>query len=316
VTIPLRVSVQAEYLGQNKIRLAWRVASGMEDNVDMYEIQYAVSGSGNASNILTKSTSMIFDPLPANTEYQFKVRARSDKAWGKFSEPVAAFTQADPVMESQAPIAQIGMIAGITVALVICVVLFGVMFYMFWRRNSDNCGKKQASDCDTLEYRHTEVAFDHHKHHHLPHLLHPMAMGTPIYRSGVPRTYVDPHTYEDPSQAFKDFARELDPSLISIDAVIGGGEFGDVCKGTLLLANKCSVSVAIKTLNQAATTEKAKMDFLMEATIMGQFDHINVIYLQGIVTRSNPVMIVTEYMENGSLDSFLRVSPFREERFL
>lgn len=41
---------------------------------------------------------------------------------------------------------------------------------------------------------------------------------------------------------------------------------------------------------------------------MGQFDHPNVIYLQGVVTRSNPVMIITEYMENGSLDTFLRAN--------
>ncbi|KAA8588294.1 hypothetical protein FQN60_001488, partial [Etheostoma spectabile] len=39
---------------------------------------------------------------------------------------------------------------------------------------------------------------------------------------------------------------------------------------------------------------------------MGQFDHPNIIRLEGVVTRSKPVMIVTEYMENGSLDSFLR----------
>lgn len=44
---------------------------------------------------------------------------------------------------------------------------------------------------------------------------------------------------------------------------------------------------------------------------MGQFEHPNVIFLQGVVTKSNPVMIITEYMENGSLDTFLRVSiPF------
>lgn len=41
---------------------------------------------------------------------------------------------------------------------------------------------------------------------------------------------------------------------------------------------------------------------------MGQFDHPNVIYLQGVVTRSNPDMIITEYMENGSLDTFLRAN--------
>ncbi|KAF6129895.1 EPH receptor A5 [Phyllostomus discolor] len=39
---------------------------------------------------------------------------------------------------------------------------------------------------------------------------------------------------------------------------------------------------------------------------MGQFDHPNIIHLEGVVTKSKPVMIVTEYMENGSLDTFLK----------
>uniref|UniRef100_A0A1A8GX42 receptor protein-tyrosine kinase n=1 Tax=Nothobranchius korthausae TaxID=1143690 RepID=A0A1A8GX42_9TELE len=39
---------------------------------------------------------------------------------------------------------------------------------------------------------------------------------------------------------------------------------------------------------------------------MGQFDHPNVVHLEGVVTRGKPVMIVIEYMENGSLDAFLR----------
>lgn len=59
---------------------------------------------------------------------------------------------------------------------------------------------------------------------------------------------------------------------------------------------------------QPGSSEKARVDFLTEASIMGQFEHPNVIFLQGVVTKSNPVMIITEYMENGSLDHFLRVS--------
>lgn len=43
----------------------------------------------------------------------------------------------------------------------------------------------------------------------------------------------------------------------------------------------------------------------MEASIMGQFEHENVIHLLGVVTKTEPVMIVTEYMLNGSLDNFL-----------
>lgn len=38
------------------------------------------------------------------------------------------------------------------------------------------------------------------------------------------RTYVDPHTYEDPSQAVHEFAKELDASCIAIDKVVGAGE--------------------------------------------------------------------------------------------
>ena len=40
---------------------------------------------------------------------------------------------------------------------------------------------------------------------------------------------------------------------------------------------------------------------------MGQFDHPNIIRLEGVVTKSRPVMILTEFMENCALDSFLRV---------
>ncbi|KAK2516845.1 hypothetical protein Q9233_013608 [Columba guinea] len=58
------------------------------------------------------------------------------------------------------------------------------------------------------------------------------------------KTYIDPDTYEDPSLAVHEFAKEIDPSRIRIERVIGAGR---------------------------------------------------------------PVMIVVEYMENGSLDSFLRV---------
>jgi len=66
------------------------------------------------------------------------------------------------------------------------------------------------------------------------------------------------------------------------------------------------LTVAIKTL-KAGASDKNRLDFLTEASIMGQFDDPNVIYLEGVVTRSHPIMIVTEFMEYGSLDSFLRV---------
>ncbi|KAK6028168.1 hypothetical protein OSTOST_05787 [Ostertagia ostertagi] len=70
--------------------------------------------------------------------------------------------------------------------------------------------------------------------------------------------------------------------------------------------------VAIKTL-KPGSSPKAKADFLLEASIMGQFAHPNVIRLIGVVTRSEPAMIVTEFMSNGSLDHLLRGKDARGE---
>uniref|UniRef100_A0A8C7ZCS1 Ephrin type-A receptor 7 n=1 Tax=Oryzias sinensis TaxID=183150 RepID=A0A8C7ZCS1_9TELE len=119
------------------------------------------------------------------------------------------------------------------------------------------------------------------------------------------RFYIDPHTYEDPCQAVHEFAREIEASRIKIEKIIGSGEFGEVCYGRMRLPGKRDIPVALKTL-KAGYTEKQKRDFLAEASIMAQFDHPNVIHLEGVVTHSKPAMIITEYMENGSLDSFLR----------
>lgn len=45
---------------------------------------------------------------------------------------------------------------------------------------------------------------------------------TPLFtQANAPRSYVDPHTYEDPNQAVREFAREIDAAYITIEAIIG-----------------------------------------------------------------------------------------------
>lgn len=148
------------------------------------------------------------------------------------------------------------------------------------------------------------------------------------------KVYIDPFTYEDPNEAVREFAKEIDISCVKIEEVIGAGksqgwaqhllrtqpvpscllipfsptgEFGEVCRGRLKLPGRREIFVAIKTL-KVGYTERQRRDFLSEASIMGQFDHPNIIHLEGVVTKSRPVMIITEFMENCALDSFLRVS--------
>lgn len=62
------------------------------------------------------------------------------------------------------------------------------------------------------------------------------------------------------------------------------GEFGEVCRGRLKQPGRREVFVAIKTL-KVGYTERQRRDFLSEASIMGQFDHPNIIRLEGVVTR-------------------------------
>uniref|UniRef100_A0A8C9WTU5 receptor protein-tyrosine kinase n=1 Tax=Scleropages formosus TaxID=113540 RepID=A0A8C9WTU5_SCLFO len=134
----------------------------------------------------------------------------------------------------------------------------------------------------------------------LPSLLHvPPDQLKPL------KTYVDPHTYEDPNIAVLKFASEIHPNHIAKQKVIGAGEFGEVYRGLLKVPGRKETAVAIKTL-KPGYTEKQRREFLSEASIMGQFSHQNIIRLEGVVTKYKHAMIVTEYMENGALDSYLR----------
>ncbi|KAK5638965.1 hypothetical protein RI129_013260 [Pyrocoelia pectoralis] len=307
-------NVRVTSVKSTEISLAWDPPSIDDiDNglVESYEIHYFMRNDidhSNATTVRTTELSITLTGLQQRTEYGVHVRAKTQQGWGDYSPVI--FKTTGQVLNTAYVGDEEGLklrvIAGGIVVVVVILVAVIVLAVIFIRsRGNDECNKKQPSDCDTLEYRNGEV-------HHLdnpPIVTTHTNVTTPLFApiGGASRTYIDPHTYEDPNQAVREFAREIDASCITIEAIIGGGEFGDVCKGKLKINGNNEIDVAIKTL-KAGSHEKSRNDFLTEASIMGQFEHPNVIFLQGVVTKSNPVMIITEYMENGSLDTFLRAN--------
>ncbi|KAJ2953940.1 hypothetical protein O0L34_g1576 [Tuta absoluta] len=98
---------------------------------------------------------------------------------------------------------------------------------------------------------------------------------------------------------------EVPRERVVINRKLGTGAFGTVYGGHALLAEDRGWSaVAVKTLKAGATTEE-KLDFLSEAEAMKRFDHKNIVRLLGVVTKTEPVCTVMEFMLYGDLKNYL-----------
>ncbi|XP_076993118.1 ephrin type-A receptor 5 isoform X10 [Tamandua tetradactyla] len=293
-------NVKKGKIAKNSISLSWQEPDRPNGIILEYEIKYFEKDQETSYTIIkSKEATITAEGLKPASVYVFQIRARTAAGYGVFSrrfefETVPVFAASSD--QSQIPIIAVSVTVGvILLAVVIGFLLSGSCCECGCGRASSLCAVAHPSLIWRCGYSKAKQDPEEEKmHFHNGHIKLP----------GV-RTYIDPHTYEDPNQAVHEFAKEIEASCITIERVIGAGEFGEVCSGRLKLPGKRELPVAIKTL-KVGYTEKQRRDFLGEASIMGQFDHPNIIHLEGVVTKSKPVMIVTEYMENGSLDTFLK----------
>ncbi|XP_037832560.1 ephrin type-B receptor 4b isoform X2 [Kryptolebias marmoratus] len=237
-----------------------------------YQLRYCRKDGeepGQWQYVSSRSSSVVLMGLQRATQYQVQVRARSQVGFGPFSATRSLSTLPDGMSPSQLVVTSV--LVSLAILLLVAAAITVAICYRRRRRrgSSDKTGHYQ--------------------------------MGQTM------KVYIDPFTYEDPNEAVREFTKEIDASFVKIEEVIGAGEFGEVCRGRLRIPGRKENYVAIKTL-KGGYTEKQRRDFLSEASIMGQFQHPNIIHLEGVITTSCPVMILTEFMENGALDSFLRMN--------
>ncbi|XP_068514767.1 ephrin type-A receptor 2 isoform X1 [Anas acuta] len=273
-TEPPRVtSVSLDGRTATSLVLSWTVPLRQQSRVWKYEVTYSKKVDENSYSVLRcEGASVTIPKLSPATAYVVRVQALTQDGHGAFS-PEHEFETLPEGAESMASAA---VISGSVTGVLFVVLLLAALIYVLRRRRSS---RSRQSPEDVYFSKSADQ-------------LKPL------------KTYVDPHTYEDPNQAMLKFTTEISPSSITRQKVIGAGEFGEVYKGTLKRGKK-EVPVAIKTL-KVGYTEKQRVDFLSEASIMGQFCHHNIIRLEGVVSKYKPFMIITEYMENGALDKFLR----------
>ncbi|XP_056607029.1 tyrosine-protein kinase Fes/Fps isoform X2 [Triplophysa dalaica] len=94
----------------------------------------------------------------------------------------------------------------------------------------------------------------------------------------------------------------LEHDEVVLGQSIGRGNFGEVFSGRLHSDN---TPVAVKACRENLPLEQ-KNKFLMEARILKQYDHPNIVKLIGVCTQKQPIYIIMELVQGGDFLTFLR----------
>ncbi|GLJ33041.1 hypothetical protein SUGI_0665070 [Cryptomeria japonica] len=122
------------------------------------------------------------------------------------------------------------------------------------------------------------------------------------------RTLLAKGKYSDSSKSLSTFTyKEMKIATNNFAHKLGKGAFGSVFKGTL----PDSTLVAVKKLEGSAQAEK---QFRAEISTIGRIHHANLVRLRGFCVEGSQRMLVYEYMQNGSLNSFLSRKSKEEDK--
>ncbi|XP_058788861.1 insulin-like receptor [Phymastichus coffea] len=100
---------------------------------------------------------------------------------------------------------------------------------------------------------------------------------------------------------------ELPRKRIQLGRELGNGSFGMVYEGTIrdLIEDERGIRCAVKTVTENAT-DRQRVEFLNEASVMKAFNTHHVVKLLGVVSQGQPTLVIMELMVNGDLKTYLR----------
>ncbi|CAN2389892.1 Tyrosine-protein kinase HCK [Pristimantis euphronides] len=102
-----------------------------------------------------------------------------------------------------------------------------------------------------------------------------------------------------PQKPWEKDAWEVPRESLKLEKKLGAGQFGDVWLATY----NGHTQVAVKTMKPGTMSPEA---FLEEANLMKTLQHERLVRLNAVVTLEEPIFIITEFMEKGSLLDFLK----------
>ncbi|XP_075294468.1 tyrosine-protein kinase HCK [Opisthocomus hoazin] len=116
---------------------------------------------------------------------------------------------------------------------------------------------------------------------------------------GLCQRLTHPCRVPKPQKPWEKDAWEIPRESLRLERKLGAGQFGEVWMATY---NK-HTKVAVKTMRPGSTSADA---FLEEANLMKTLQHDKLVKLHAVVTKEEPIYIITEFMEKGSLLDFLK----------
>ncbi|KAL8179750.1 UNVERIFIED_CONTAM: hypothetical protein K2H54_072310 [Gekko kuhli] len=116
---------------------------------------------------------------------------------------------------------------------------------------------------------------------------------------GLCQKLSNPCVAPKPQKPWEKDAWEIPRDSLKLEKKLGAGQFGEVW---LAVYNR-HTKVAVKTMKPGSMSVEA---FLEEANIMKTLQHDKLVKLNAVVTKEEPIYIITEFMEKGSLLDFLK----------